>query len=478
MFWSDKTPLYSTFQLWQIDYLLGVDAKSISGNSAARLRDFEKLLRLLLRIQDHYLPEVRGDLRTGIDADYHGLVALGGTFFHDRTTYLLSALRLSRNDLIRRRLFVPQRSLKVSKLDVKALLGWIRILSVQAGHLDPLEHWVNFVRFVSYEQRQRLKGHALLAQDFYELVEVLTLFARDLGIVDAPPILLDWQYDPSRLSSSGEAADRLTKTSWELRTYGRDSLSQPYTMLEYLTNEFAINPKPRAIIFTEGDEWRGLRRLYRRLGLEPNLLGIEFRSLGGGGNFSLERWQGFIEYMHEKQVLVFFFLDRENNVEAQVKKMSNAKRIFKVPHLANVMPAESGDRDRIFVWGASFEEEFPDSIIAHCLEEHGVHVTRQKITAVRQRLATRRRGKKGKRHPKGLVAAIEEELELETSIDKGRLSERLVDQLRLVGSPRNGKRRQSGPERAAWISGELIMLNHQPIDPESKIENFETRLLG
>ncbi len=463
----EKIALYSSYQAWQVDRLLGRDS-GLNIHDDIGLRGFSNILRLLLRIQDFYLPEVRGNLRTGLWADYGGAVVAAGPFFRLRHTYLLSYIRQVRSVAIQRRKFIPQNELRASKLDNESLISWVESITQYAEHLDPLLPWKSLVRFIAYERRQDLKGKALLAQDFYEVAEMLTLFARDLGIAAPAAISLDWQYDRYPLQPFNASGTRRNATPWELQKYGREDLARPYAMLEYLTNEFELNPKPLAIIFTEGEEWRGLRKLFIRTGIDPDLLGVEFRSLWGGGNFSLKKWQGFIEYMHEKQVLIYFVLDRENNVERQREKFIRAERMNRLDSLKKLMPGREQyrDQDRIWVWDKSFEEEFSDHMISLSLAEQGICIPRQRITSERR----------NKNRKRGLIESLPKEAM--KNFDKGLLSESLVNKLTLAGPQGRGGREPTKPERFVWTCAQVIILNHQPIDAESRRANFETGLVG
>jgi hypothetical protein len=46
-----------------------------------QIEGFNKLLLLLFKIQDFYLPEVRSNKRLGEYRNYHGDIAIGGTYF-------------------------------------------------------------------------------------------------------------------------------------------------------------------------------------------------------------------------------------------------------------------------------------------------------------------------------------------------------------------------------------------------------------
>ena len=116
-------PFYSTFQIYQIFLINFRDSTNISSGLRDQLTKFEKLLTLLLEIQDVYLPEVRGNLRTGLWLDYAGSKVLSGTFFCNRTTYLLSALRSHQKQLIADSDFDPGSVLEESALSHDEVRG-------------------------------------------------------------------------------------------------------------------------------------------------------------------------------------------------------------------------------------------------------------------------------------------------------------------------------------------------------------------
>ena len=417
------------------------------------LKGFDKLLRLLILTQDFYLPEVRSDLRSGLVQSYSCPI-LSGTFFTANESYVLGALRAHRERLIEEGHFKPQDALSEVGMTSADLTHWADSVRVMATTIDPLEKWRDLVRFVSRTKRQELKGAALVAQDFYEMLDHIALLASDLGIDIGEATLLQWQ-DPD-FSTADPSRDE-----WRLSEYGRKALGNSNELLEFLANEFGVNPKPRAVILTEGEECHALGSLYEAIGAPPTQLGIEFRSLGGHGNFSVSNWQCFVEYMHKKQVLVYFVLDREGRAEREVTRMLAAKRRFDAPGLKQVIPA----KDRIEVWKSSFEEaNFTDKQIADALCSQGVQVSYQKVGAMR-----------GRQRTKALINALSEELE--AIIDKPRLARDLVE--KLISVIRSGRKRVPTPlEEFVEKSARLIALNHQPISQDSVSRNRATGLLG
>jgi len=368
---------------------------------------------------------------------------------------MLSAIRKWRRHNIEEGYFDPSEALSKSSLDVTALMRWIRHLVAVAEGIDPLQKWRMLIRYSRYSRRQSLKFNALLAQDFYEMAEILNLFARDLSL-------------GTHASESSDVTDILQTDSfsnvpqWKIERFGK-SLSRPYEMLEFLSNEFDLNPRPRAVVLTEGEEWRAIKKLYAYYGYDPELLGIEFRSISGEGNFTLANWQCFVEYMHEKQVLIYFLLDREGHTENQAKRLLKKKRTFSFPGLKKVVPS----RDRIRVWAQSFEESnFTDAQIRRALARQRIQVSSRDIAAVR--------GAAGR--TKGLINALSDKLQV--PVDKPRLDIDLADELISQRQKRPNVKYLRPIEKFVERSGQLIMLNHQPTGQDIRRLNMETGLLG
>ena len=78
----EGTSYFLTYQVWQIDRLVD---KNFRLERSTLIDEFEKLLRLLTKIQDFYLPEIRSNQRFGRHDDYRGKVAIGGTHFKSET---------------------------------------------------------------------------------------------------------------------------------------------------------------------------------------------------------------------------------------------------------------------------------------------------------------------------------------------------------------------------------------------------------
>jgi hypothetical protein len=451
----NRRPFFSPFQIWLVANA-GLDPKRRKGFLEAHAEEFHRVVRLLTSIQDFYLPEVRSDLRSArFISQGPSFVSRGGLGFRTLSTYHLSSLRDRRRELIREGLFQPAALVADSGLSLDRIAHWKWSIEVEADRRDPLEKWEFLVRAMPFEKREELKGDARLVVWYREMSEMLTLCLRDCGDSRGSAIPSDW-VDPA---FDRDASDR---NEWKLRFYGRSALAKPYELLEFLANEFHLNPRPKALIFTEGEEWRAVRCIFLRLGLNPDLMGVEMRSIAGEGNFTKDKWRFFLEYMHEKQVFVFFALDREGKTVDQQRSLERAVRHFRASGLDKVLP-----QDRVVIWDGSFEEaNFSDREIAIALSLQGTRVSRQQIAAQR-RSGARRKGLIA--HLVGLVDA---------RLDKGQLAADLAERMKLLGFEAPEDARMTQLERFVQSAALLILRNHPPTTIDSIERNRQTRLLG
>lgn len=440
-FTHGETRYYSTFQVWQVHHL--ICAGNLNGQRPADFCAFEALLKLLVRVQDHYLPQIRSDQRFGQLRDYGNQVAIGGTHFCTTTYYVAKALADERKNAISSNTFRPSEILNESGLSPSDLRKWIKKLMSLAEQIDPLSEWYLLVRFVSYSMRQKLKFESQFAQDLLEIAEILRLFHSEASKEPIFPDLL---------------AHNESGKTWIERRFGA-SFSHPFEMLEYVSNQFGLNPTPRAVVLTEGEEWKAIYRLYESIGADPASVGIEIQPIYGEGNFSLQKWQRFIEYLHEKQVLVYFVLDREGQVESEAKRLLEKSRLSKGKGLLNIVPS----KDRICIWETSFEEvNFTDDEIVEALRAQNVCTNVAVVASLRNQ-------------KQGLISALGKSLGVD--IDKPQLCEDLVGAL-ILWRRNNPNRNKRPVEQFVRESAELIVTNHLPTDPQLRHENRRTGLLG
>lgn len=227
------------------------------------------------------------------------------------------------------------------------------LITIDARFVDPLEKWYGLISFVSVEKKKKLKGKALLAQTLYSMEHMLRLFYEDLtGDKPHPP-------DES--------------PTWNKdKFYGEGVTQNELQYLEYLTNQYTLNPRPRLILVVEGNgEAEQFPRLVEKFcGCPFSRFSIEVRNIQGVPGFEgrkrIDKYgalEKFIEDYHYRQTIVFVVLDNEGRV-SKIKKLL-------VETQSKYYPKRTITKDEyIRVWEKSIEfDNFSDEEIAKAMTE-------------------------------------------------------------------------------------------------------------
>lgn len=222
--------------------------------------------------------------------------------------------------------------LKQLGLTVAELKELHNSMSTKASSIDPLEEWKPLVNFVSLEKRKRLKGDALLAQTFYSMEHMIRLFHEEIT--------------HEKLNPAGEPLNRVGSN-----IYGKDIEKDELKYLQYVVNDYHLNPNPKLILIVEGEgEYQAFPRLSQELlGYPFPRLGIKIFHTGGISGFTgtkkldhYSAFERFIDYHHQNQTIVFIILDdegrasqvRENLIRARSKL--NPDRFLTNPTYVNL----------------------------------------------------------------------------------------------------------------------------------------------
>ncbi len=227
------------------------------------------------------------------------------------------------------------------------------LVAIVAGDVDPLEQWYGLVRFVSVEKKKKLKDKALLAQTLYSMEEMLRLFYEEVtgDRLHPPDESPNWKKD---------------------KFYGEGVTQNDLQYLEFIANQYHLNPRPKLILMVEGDgEYQEFPRLAQELfGYPLPQLGIEVVNIGGIGGFegkksrdrcgALER---FIDDYHNRQTIVFVILDKEGRVPEVKKQLLRATSKY--------YPKRRVTKDEyIHLWDKNVEfDNFSDEEIARAMTE-------------------------------------------------------------------------------------------------------------
>lgn len=229
-------------------------------------------------------------------------------------------------------------------IDEEKIKKYQEIMSARARYRDPLENWHDLVQFISLDKKKRLKRDALLAQTFYAMEMMLRLFYKDLTGQDL-------------------SEEKGINYKWKERVYGEGVPDSNMVFLEYLTNEFHLNPRPKLILIVEGrSEYEQIPRLAKEIGYSFDTIGIRIELLEGIGNFTGGKIERFIDHYHNLQTIVYLILDNENNAAQFKNKILKIKSRY--PESNRYLTSE----DYIFIWDKCFEfDNFSDREIANAL---------------------------------------------------------------------------------------------------------------
>lgn len=321
------------------------------------------------------------------------------------------------------------------------------IMSLRACSCDPLENWHDLVQFVSLEKKKRLKDEALLAQTLYSMEMMLRLFYKDLTGKDL-------------------SEEKGINYKWKERVYGEGVPDSNMAFLEYLTNEFHLNPRPKLILIVEGrSEYEQIPRLAKEIGYSFDTIGIRIEMLEGIGNFTGGKIERFIDHYHNLQTIVYLILDNENNAIPFRSKLIKKKSRY----------AESNryitNEDYIFIWDKCFEfDNFSDVELTNALSSisNGHSFIEEEIAECRKEF-----GKRGN--------TISNLFKSKTGlgINKPLLAERLVDNVtnNLNKEFIDGKAKRKLIEKVLEII-DLASRNYQPHSIKLWKINQESGYLG
>ncbi len=280
----------------------------------SRLAQDERLVRFLLVVEDAILPDLRGVFR-GNDPrrDIQELLADWWTWQRGLDWKALIAGTGWSTD------------------DVKNLyIHW----AAQTQGVDPMDDWYLLVRNVPYEKRRKLKGTALLAQDFYEIALILKAAYEGATGEQLP------QVDDVTDAGGGE---------WKVRWYGtRNVFEERQARLQLLT-EYGLNPVVKVHLILEGTTERVvIEKLAVRFNLNLENSGIELHVLEGVGNLRLENLRLLLWHAVNEGAVGYVLVDDDEGVRDHIDDLLRKAGPSGQPLLR---------RELHRIWKGEFEEE-------------------------------------------------------------------------------------------------------------------------
>lgn len=455
---------YSIFQcysLFQIIQSLGIEFR-MEYEIFPNKKDFEKLMSTLKEKAEHRISFLQKN-RTGGELAAIICQIISNRYFPltqtDHRSFLVPVLfNFSEWDWYEYCTnWDAQTILDEIGISCNELKGCQESISLEASTIDPLQRWYDLVSFVSMEKKKELKGKALFAQTLYSMEHMLRLFYEDLtGVKLYPPDESPfWKKD---------------------NFYGEGVTENELQHLEYLTNLYHLNPRPKLILVVEGNgEENEFPRLVEGLsGLTFARLGIEVRNIQGVGGFTgkerSDRYgalEKFIDEYHYRQTIVFVVLDNEGRVPTIKERLVQAR--------SRHFPRRSVTKDEyIHVWKRNIEfDNFSHKEIAQAMTE---------ICEGRYRFKAEEIADCHKRFEAGETNSLEKlfEEKVDYGLSKPELLRKLFE---LIISHREGETNNDGKAKRPVVQVlqkviELASINRQPITQEIWQKNQESGYFG
>lgn len=318
-------------------------------------------------------------------------------------------------------------------------------VSIQARHVDPLQSWKDLIEFVRRDKKDRLKDKALLAQTWWTMERMLNLFHQDL--------------------TGGKRYEFEDSPEDKELFYGEGVPKNDLRFLEFLTNQYGVNPRPKLILVVEGDgEEEQVPRIAEKI-VPPSLPRLRVGVMNIKGIGELPKLERLIDHYHSLQTIVFVVLDNENNAHSRRKKLVNA--------VSKWNPNRTVTKDEyIHLWDKNIEfDNFTDQEIADAMtrtSNERYAFTREQIAECRSRFG---------HGPDPLSTLYQQTLDYD--LPKREMLKHLFDTA--IASPHMavGDKKALRPiiDIVVRIKG-LAFMNHQPSDLESWQETQDSNWLG
>jgi len=323
----------------QLDWHLETSAKPVDWNTRAadwlkvalrspdelRGTEFRRAIGFLCQfVSERYNPYAQSDQRK---------MQIGRTYYEDQW---VSALP-DDDWLSYARSWDKNTAVNLYDLTPQKLRHAYETLAVAQEHIDPLARWHQLVQFVAVDQREKLKGGALLAETLRSAAFILRSLYRDLYGEELP--------HPNEVT--GTIITHIPEV--EVRQDKR-------RFLEFVVNRFHLNPQPLAAIIVEGPtEQKAIEWIYEKhFGSHPGRYGIEIIVLGGVDTATGTKEDRFrailrlIDYLHHHQTMTFLVLDNERYAR---KLQAEAREAKSIHHTRRYVTRS----DYVKVWHRSFE---------------------------------------------------------------------------------------------------------------------------
>ena len=308
-------------------------------------------------------------------AELNGLVALLLVIqnrYRPGASGILSGYHRTADYEVYRKAFSPKAAWELVPIPVERIRTIRWLLCHRAKEMDPLVNWQDLVGYVGASKRWKLRGAALLAQEFYVVIDMLTQFLSDLA---------------EERGETEPAYSCLGDDHYEKQVYGRKLNYWDYDILEHVLTDYDLNPRPKVLFVVEGDtEAAAIPIICEAMQVRLPTFGVELHNIAGVGKdlgvltryAGPPRLGGAIQpgvYAAVRQTCIFALLDREDTWrhDSKVEKLLNGWRAAVEQLAPDDLPQDAKEQiisQGVIVerWEQCFEfDNFSDSELAEAI---------------------------------------------------------------------------------------------------------------
>lgn len=227
----------------------------------------------------------------------------------------------------RKNSFSPQKVLENNGMSLKEVKDMRDHLAAQARFNDPLANWYQLVHLMPFGQKEKLKGKALFAQDYYEIVGILNFFIRDLTGEEQP--------DPDDITDG-------RRGEWKDRYYGKKFDYADPDIQRKIVSEYLTVIIPKVILLIEGtSEETVIRILMNALRIVPEIEGVTIHNFEGTGGITPFNAEAVLRIAKSQNVARYLIVDNDPGAKELVVELSERLKLI--------------DNDCYRIWEKDFE---------------------------------------------------------------------------------------------------------------------------
>ena len=325
-----KLMYYHSFQILQIKNIFRYKEFRFTYFDSCKKHDLEKIMANFKKIKKVRDKQFNVSLFEQIDIigllmlleepyRYQAFGSMSLSMYRNDDDYFESWIRWKKK-------FSAEKLLKDSGFSVDQVLMLHRGFTTQVNFLDPLKNWYDLIRIMKLAKIKELRGDALIAQLYYNIINMIALFLYDLTGERAqdPDLFFDGR--------NGE---------WKKDVYSNPFDYGTRKTQRGIISRFLVEPTTRLYLLVEGKtEEKVIGKIFKSWGISMEDDGIIVMSYDGVANIHRKKLDLVLKSANRDYIAVYVIADNEISLQRIINMQKN-----------------SGTKFEHHMWNKSFEED-------------------------------------------------------------------------------------------------------------------------